>query len=105
MNKINKELENDLSQRNQELREVNQFMKDRKNMSASLISAQNKNKLYLDDIKRLEKTVQILKNDENANPNALDVVSWEAYIKEQKVNEALTDDVHNLKDQIKILET
>ena len=105
MNKINKELENDLSQRNQELREVNQFMKDRKNMSASLISAQNKNKLYLDDIKRLEKTVQILKNDENANPNALDVVSWEAFLKEQKINERLTDDVHHLKDQIKILET
>ena len=82
VNKVNKNLENDLSQRNQELRDVSQFMKDRKNMSASLISAQNKNKLYLDDIKRLEKTVQILKNDEKANPNALDVVSWEAYIKE-----------------------
>lgn len=80
-----------------ELWEVDHFLKDRKNMSASLIAAQNKNKLYLADIKQLEWTVQTLKNDENADPNALDVVPREELVKEQKVSERLEDDVHNLR--------
>ena len=75
-------MEAEVAQKTLELREVNSFMKDRKNMSASLITAQNKNKLYLDDIKRLEKTIQMLKKDENADPNALNVVSKDLFQKE-----------------------
>lgn len=52
----------------------------------------------------MERTVQTLKNDENADPNALDVVPRDELVKEQQVSSRLADDVHNLKTQVKGLE-
>ncbi|MBK8156905.1 MAG: hypothetical protein IPK55_13430 [Streptococcus sp.] len=53
------------------MREVDGFMKDRKNMSANLVELDNKNKLLQQELKQMDTVIKLLKRErnENSDPN------------------------------------
>ena len=71
MNRENHRLEKELEQARNELKEVEGFIKDRKNMSANLVEMTNRNKQLQQDLKQMDSVVKTLKSEkgENFNPN------------------------------------
>ena len=71
MNRENHRLEKELEQARNELKEVEGFIKDRKNMSANLVDMTNRNKQLQQDLKQMDSVVKTLKSEkgENFNPN------------------------------------
>ncbi len=71
VNKENHRLETELSHANTEIAEVDKFLKDRSNLSASLIAMQNKNKTLSAQIKQMDCVIRELKveKSENEDPN------------------------------------
>lgn len=62
-----------------ELKEVEGFIKDRKNMSANLVDMASKNKQLQADLKQMDHVVKTLKvsKDENSSPNLPNFVELE----------------------------
>jgi len=71
VNRENHWLEKELEQARNELKEVEGFIKDRKNMSANLVDMTNRNKQLQQDLKQMDSVVKTLKSEkgENFNPN------------------------------------
>lgn len=71
MNRENHRLEKELEQARNELKEVEGFIKDWKNMSANLVDMTNRNKQLQQDLKQMDSVVKTLKSEkgENFNPN------------------------------------
>ena len=64
-------MEGELETAKASLREVDGFMKDRKNMSANLVELDNKNKLLQQELKQMDTVIKLLKREknENSDPN------------------------------------
>lgn len=71
VNRENHWLEGELETAKASLKEVDGFMKDRKNMSANLVELDSKNKLLQQELKQMDSVIKVLKRErnENSDPN------------------------------------
>lgn len=107
INRENHRLEKELADSKTEIQQVDQFIKDRKNMSANIISVDNKNKLLLAEMKQLQQTLRDTeqKSEENEHPNEgarlVDAFELEA---EQRRSSNLIGQIDQLNSKITSLE-
>lgn len=107
VNRENKRLEDELESKNKELAEVDQFMKDRKNMSANLIKMKQEKEMMAADLKQLEVVVREMKSkDENSDPNEMfRHVPRDTFEAEVKKCSDLESTIEDLKSQVRVLKT
>lgn len=87
VNRENHRLETELEQARNSLKEVDGFMKDRKNMSANLVELDQKNKILQQELKQMDTVVKALKREknENSDPNEqMSTVPLVELLKEQQ---------------------
>lgn len=83
----NHRLETELEQARNSLKEVDGFMKDRKNMSANLVELDQKNKILQQELKQMDTVIKALKREknENSDPNEqMSTVPLVELLKEQQ---------------------